>query len=179
MSYRGIVLNKKNYSEADSLITILSRRKGRQVVVAKGVRRLKSRKRGHLEVFNLIDYSLSERNTNLPILVEAEVVEGFSDLRKSLNKVSLSYYFIEIVERLSRSSSECEELFDILLKYLRGVQNSKRLNVLKEQFVYEVVVTLGFWPRDKKLNDSSLFIKNLFEREMSSLRVGKRIFSVE
>ena len=45
----GIVLARKRYSEADRILSIFSKTFGKNVYIAKGVRKPRSRKRGHLE----------------------------------------------------------------------------------------------------------------------------------
>ena len=48
----AIVLKRTNFGEADRLVTVFSQPRGKLVLLAKGIRRLTSRKKGHLELFN-------------------------------------------------------------------------------------------------------------------------------
>ena len=57
----GIVLARRNYGEADRILVIYSKNFGRVSYMAKGVRRPKSRKRGHIEVFNYIKFQANFR----------------------------------------------------------------------------------------------------------------------
>jgi DNA repair protein RecO (recombination protein O) len=46
----GVVLNRRDYAEADRIITIFSYEKGKIVVLAKGARKLTSKRLGSLEI---------------------------------------------------------------------------------------------------------------------------------
>ena len=62
-SYRteALVIRHTNFGEADRILTLYSREKGKIRVVAKGVRKLKSRKAGHLEPFTRVQLQLAKR----------------------------------------------------------------------------------------------------------------------
>ena len=86
----GIVLARRNYGEADRILSVYSKDHGRIALMAKGIRRPKSRKRGHVEVFSHVKFqSISGRGIDL--MTEAEIVDDFKEIRKSLKKVSLAY----------------------------------------------------------------------------------------
>jgi hypothetical protein len=51
----GIVLRRRDLGEADRLLTVFTRDRGKVTLLAKGVRRAASRKAGHLEPFTHTD----------------------------------------------------------------------------------------------------------------------------
>jgi DNA repair protein RecO (recombination protein O) len=53
--FLGLVIKRANFSEADKLVTLFTREVGKATFVAKGVRRVKSRRSAHLELFNLVE----------------------------------------------------------------------------------------------------------------------------
>ncbi|KKR32290.1 MAG: repair protein RecO protein, partial [Candidatus Gottesmanbacteria bacterium GW2011_GWC2_39_8] len=79
----GIILRRINFGEADRLITIFSKHYGKQKVLGKGVRKIKSRRAPHLELFNRSVIFL-HRGKNFDIITEAQTINSFSDLRKDL-----------------------------------------------------------------------------------------------
>ena len=83
-SEEGIVLARKNYGEADRIVSIYSQNHGRISSIAKGVRKLSSRKRGHLEVFSHIRFQ-AVNGKGLDLMTEVETVENFGEIRKSLS----------------------------------------------------------------------------------------------
>ena len=51
----AIVLKRREMGEADRLLTVLTRDRGKLTLLAKGVRRVASRKAGHIEPFTEVD----------------------------------------------------------------------------------------------------------------------------
>ncbi len=53
-SFEGVVIKKTNFSEADKIVTIFTRDHGKITVLAKGLRRLSSKRSGSLDLFSLV-----------------------------------------------------------------------------------------------------------------------------
>jgi len=172
---RAFVLNKINYSETDRIVTLLTKNKGKITFVAKGVRRPKSKKRGHLEIFNLIDFSGSIKNGKMGYLTEVTTIRSFPKIKTSLGKMALAYYFMEVMGRVSPNDEENYVLFKLIGKYLSKLENTNNLKSLRMEFIRELLVVLGFWPDEKELKDPDGALDEVLERKLSSLRIGKKL----
>lgn len=175
-SSEAIVLARRNYSEADRIIVVYSKDYGKFSLIAKSVRKIKSRKRGSIEVFSHIRFSAA-RTKSLDILTEAEIISTFSQIRKNLKKVSVAYYFTEVVGRLTHEGEKNEKLFSLLLKYIDSLHKEKALKKLREKFVKDIVILLGYWPKGKPINNPDLLLEEITERSINSVRVGKKLLS--
>ncbi len=51
------------------------------------------------------------------------------------------------------------------------------LKKLRKEFIYEVLVTLGYWPKGRKMDNPDYELENVIERDISSARVGKKLLS--
>ena len=173
-SDEGIVLARRSYSEADRILSVYAKNHGRLSLIAKGVRRPISKKRGHIEVFNQIKFQ-AVHGRGLDLMTEAEIIDNFSEVRKSLRKVALAYYFMEVIGRTTHEGERHPELYAGILKYLRILKTQKELKKLRKQFVYEILTVLGFWPKGKILMDPDIKLSEVTERNLSSVRVGKRL----
>ena len=71
----AIVLKRRDQGEADRLLTVLARERGKVTLLAKGVRRQASRKAGHLEPFTYVEL-LVAKGKSLDIVTQAETVEA-------------------------------------------------------------------------------------------------------
>lgn len=171
----GIVLARRNYSEADRILSLFCRNNGRQSFMAKGVRKPSSKKRGHIEVFNHIKFQAS-RSKGIDMLTEVETLENYKKIRLSLKRTSLAYYFMEAVGRSTREGEEHHELFDLINHYLLRLEKENTLKQLKTDFIFSLLTTLGFWPRGKVLPNPEGKLEEIIERRLSSERVGKRMF---
>lgn len=174
-SSEGIILAQKKYGEADRILVIFSKKYGKLSFIAKGVRKLKSKKRGSLEVFNHIVFSAA-KGRNLDIITEVETKNSFERIRKNLKKASVSYFFVETVGRLTKDEEKNIELFNLLLNYLKKLTKTKKLKELRNKFTYDVLVLLGFWPKGKTLLDPDSKLEEITERKINSVRVGKKLF---
>jgi DNA repair protein RecO (recombination protein O) len=173
-SSEGIVLARKNYGEADRIISVFSKDKGRIALIAKGTRRLKSRKRGHIEVFNRFKFQ-AVTGHGLDIMTEAEVVDDFRQVRGSLRKISLAYYFMEVIGRITHEGEGNTGVYDLLLESLEKLKTTKLLKKLRLDFLNNLLIILGYWPQGKSLSDPDQKLEEVIERQIYSKRVGKRL----
>ena len=155
---------RRNFSEADRILIVYSKHYGKLHLIAKGVRKPKSRKRGSLEVFSHIKFSAA-RGKNLDIMTEVEIIESFQDIRKNLKKVAVAYFLIETVGRLTREGEKNLKLYSDTLKNIRMLKIARRLRKLRQQFVYDTLVLLGFWPKGKKMINPDSTLESVVERE--------------
>lgn len=169
----GIVLGKKNLGEADKIINVYSKEFGKLSLVAKGIRRPRSRKRGHIEIFNLIKFQ-GMSGKSMDILTEAEVVENFSNIRKSLKKISLAYYLCEVVGKITNEETGTE-IFDLLLLSLKKLEKTSKLKDLRLEFIHKILVITGYHPEGETMIDHDKVLEEVIERGVYSSRVGKRL----
>jgi DNA repair protein RecO (recombination protein O) len=170
----AVVLARRDFSEADRILTVYTKNYGKLTFIAKGVRKLKSRKRGSIEVFSQIKFSAA-RGKNLDIVTEVELINSFKEIRKNLKKTSVAYYLVEAVSKLTQEGEENKELYNLLVDNLARLQSAKGLKELRMDFILKLLTLLGYWPRGKKLENADEAIENIVERELSSKRVGNKV----
>jgi DNA repair protein RecO (recombination protein O) len=173
-SDEAIVLARRNYGEADRILVVFSKHHGKLSLMAKGVRRPKSRKRGHIEVFNKISFGAAQGRA-LDIMTEAEVVDPFAEIKQSLRKVSLAYYMMEVIGKTTHEESVHPEVYEFLADNLEKLKTAKLLKNLRLKFIKDLLVLLGFWPKGKELIDPDAQIKEIVERNINSIRIGKML----
>lgn len=139
----AIILKQINFSEADRLVTVYSRTHGKLRLVAKGVRRLTSRKKGHLELFTLSKLEIAKAK-NIDIITEAETIKSFSNLRLNLNRVRIAYLIAELIDRLSAEEQEHEEVFTLLLDSFSTLNSQSAPKDFILTFEKELLTLLGF-----------------------------------
>lgn len=169
----GVILKRLNYGEADKILTIFTRHYGKIRALAKGVRRITSRKGGNLELFNWVILFLA-KGKNLDIVTEAQVKDSFLGFRKDLKKVGVAYYFCELVDKLCPERQKNEKVFYFLIEGLRDLQkkfdDSNHWTAFVRAFEVRLLEELGFWPRGKSVEslDVTAFIEGIIERELKS-----------
>ncbi len=170
----GIVLARRTFGEADRILVLYTKNFGRISLIAKGVRRPKSRKRGHIEVFNLVRFQ-AIAGRGLDLMTEAEVIEDFKEIRKNLKRISLAYYFAEVIGRITHENEPNEELFDFILDHLESLKSVNGLKGLRMDFVRKLLVLMGYFPEGEHLESPDEKLEEVIERQIASFRVGKRM----
>lgn len=173
-SSEGIVLSRKNYGEADRILSVFSKDFGKLSLLAKGIRKIKSKKRGHLEIFSKIKFS-AINGKGMDIMTEAQTLDDYSGIRANLNKISLGYYFCEVVNKITHEDGHMSSVYSILSYYLQQLQQEIELKKLRLKFIYDLLTEMGYWPIDKKLIDADIVLDDVVERKINSVRVGKQI----
>ncbi|PIV01270.1 DNA repair protein RecO [Candidatus Shapirobacteria bacterium CG03_land_8_20_14_0_80_39_12] len=174
----GVVLKRSNFGEADRLVTIFTKHYGKLTFVAKGVRRVTSKKGGSLEIFNMISF-LAAKGRGMDILTEAETIETFSGWRKNLEKVAAAYEICEILDKLTAEASEQKEVYEFLVSSLKKINETEE-NLLSAQidsFGGNLLKLLGFWPKQKAFLPNfnvCLYIEQIIERGLKSKNFLKR-----
>jgi DNA repair protein RecO (recombination protein O) len=116
----AVVLRHSNWGEADRLLSLFTREQGKLRAIAKGARRLRSRKAGHLEPFTRVALMLA-RGRDLWIVTQAETVEAYLPLGADLVRTGYAAYVIELLDRFTYEEGEVPLLYALLVDTLSRV----------------------------------------------------------
>lgn len=172
----GIILKRINYGEADRILTIYTKHYGKIRALAKGVRRITSRRGGNVELFNQVTLFLHQ-GKNLDLLNEAQVVNSFKAWRRDLKKVAVAYYFAELVDKLTPEEQPNQAVFQLLSRYL-GKIGTAILPELTRSFEEALLRELGFGvPEELRRSSSSLrdYIESITEKKLNSQDIAKEL----
>lgn len=147
-SYRltGIVLHRRDYGEADRLVTLLSPDRGKVVLLAKGARKITSRKAGHLELFTHVRLQVAQART-WDIITQAEALHNYPRLRESLPRMAHAYYMAELVLHFAPQDQADPPLFDLALETLAYLNGSDNLLLVSRWFEAHLLRIAGFQPQ--------------------------------
>jgi DNA repair protein RecO (recombination protein O) len=168
----GFVLKRRNFGEADRILDIYTKEKGKISLLAKGIRRPSSRKRGHLEIFSKIKFQVIS-GSHMGIMTEVETLDGFKQVRESMKRVSLAYYFVEVLSKAVHEGDENIEVYNLFSGVMEKLKSTKRLKDLRIEFITNLLKILGYWPKDEKLVIPDAKLDEVLERQIYSKRVGK------
>jgi len=98
----AIVLNVKDYGEADRLVTFLTPARGRLTGIAKHARRSKKRFAHCLEPLSRVTFFLSEQaRGDLEFLEKGEAVQSFPSLRRDLARLGAAALLAELAGEMA------------------------------------------------------------------------------
>ncbi len=163
---QGIVLKKNELLNLDNLITIFTKDLGKIVVVAKGIKKLNSRRAPHIQTGNLIDLMLYSKNDRY-YLQESSIISGFSKLKKDAKKISMIYYYFLIIDKLLPENSHEEEIYKITLKFLINLSKIEKTdNKLIENSLNRVFNKLGYVRGHKNLEELHSIVEDLLGKKI-------------
>ena len=116
---RAIVLRRTNYGEADRILQLLTL-EGRRSVMARGVRKEKSKLAGGIELFAVSDVVLGEGKGDLGVLTSAKLVQFYRHILEDYDRLQFGYQAVKLVARASETVDE-PEWFDLLQETLAGL----------------------------------------------------------
>ncbi len=116
---RAIVLRRTNYGEADRIIQLLTP-SGKRTVMAKGVRREKSRLAGGIELFAICDVVIGEGKSDIGILTSARLVQFYRHIMQDYDRMQFAYATIKLITKASEMVDE-PEWYDVLSEVLMGL----------------------------------------------------------
>ena len=141
----GVVVRQMPLGEADRILTLCSPDKGKVRAVAKGVRRMKSRFGGHLELLNRASVAVSV-GRNLDTINEASAISTYGGIRADLRRVSRAMYIAELVDGFSMEGNGNREMYALLLRALTWLENADNLDLLLRWFEMRLLDVTGYTP---------------------------------
>jgi DNA repair protein RecO (recombination protein O) len=142
----AIVLKRRDQGEADRLLTVLVRERGKVTLLAKGVRRTASRKAGHLEPFTYVEL-LVARSKSLDLVTQAETVEAHRRLREDLWRSSWAYYVVELADAFVQDDDPHQLLFDLLLETLGRLDRGADPLLVVRYYEVHLLSLAGYQPQ--------------------------------
>jgi DNA repair protein RecO (recombination protein O) len=124
----AIILRHSDWGETDRIVWLFTREHGKLRAIAKGVRKMQSRKAGHLEPFSRATLMMAKAH-ELWIITQAETVDAYTRLREDLQSMVRASYIIELLDRFTFEEGENWQLYKLTTETL------SRLNEMDDPFV--------------------------------------------
>jgi len=138
----GVILRRRNLGEADSIFTVFSPREGKFDAIAKGVRKARSRMRGHLEPLTRSSLLLA-RGRSLDVFTQAETIAPYRAVRDDLQCGAVAIYCAELVDRFTIERAENFGLYELLLALLDALEGGAPSHVAR-YFELHVLALTGY-----------------------------------
>ena len=141
----AIVLKNVNYKDSHRIYTLLTREKGKTSAIARGVRKISSKRSGSLDTLNHVALNLSEDKLGYYSINEVKVINSFSKLKNSLDFILAGMYFCELVDIFLDSGHEAGEIFILLKSGLTVLsKNPSKAKLVVNVFEFRLLDKLGF-----------------------------------
>lgn len=146
-SYRAeaVVLKRHDVSEADRVLVLFTRQRGKLRAVAKGIRKTTSRKAGHLELFTHADLQIEARR-DLDLISQAETIESFRGLREELSRTTHAFLVAELADELTADHVEQGDLFELLVDTFRALASDAEPALVVQHYQVQLLSLAGYRP---------------------------------
>ncbi len=101
----GIVLSRTNYGEADRIVTMLTPEHGKVRFIAKGVRRLKSKLAGGVELFCVSNVNFIKGRTDLSTLTSSRMDRQFQNISKDIDRTMYGYEVLKCIATITEDEA--------------------------------------------------------------------------
>jgi DNA repair protein RecO (recombination protein O) len=145
-----VVLRSIRYGEADRILHLYSKSRGRIGAIAKGARKPRSRFGGRLEPFFRLDLLLHEGRGDLMTVTGATTVDGYPRLRSSGAALTAGARACDAVLRLLDAAEPNPPAYNLLCRYLSLLDDptEQRAAALETALAFRIKLALvaGFAP---------------------------------
>lgn len=131
---RAVVLRRTNYGEADRILQLVTP-EGRRSVMAKSVRKEKSRLAGGIELFAVSDVVIQEGKGDLGVLTSARLVHFYRHILEDYDRMQFGYEAIKQVVRGSETI-DSSDWYYLIVETLAGLDARSIKRELTETWFY-------------------------------------------
>lgn len=139
---QAILLQRTDYGEADRIIAVITPQ-GQKSVMAKGVRREKSKLAGGIELLSLNEVVLYEGKGELQLLTSARMVEFYGKIMENYQRLNYAYWVLKDIRKLSRDIDE-PHFFELTKQALAALnQPTMDIRVIDIWYRLQVAILSG------------------------------------
>ena len=138
---KAIVLRRTNYGETDRILNVLTP-SGKISVLAKGVRKERSKIAGGIEMFSLSEITVHEGRGELAILTSARTKEFYQGVLANFDRMEAAS---EIIKRVARAAEQVDstEYFSLVIQALRAINKGSDLGLIMAWYYFNLVRISG------------------------------------
>lgn len=137
----GYVVRRTNYGESDRILNIITP-VGEFSVIAKGVRKPRSKLAGAIEMFTLTDYNIHLGRSELGIVTGAKMVRHYREIMKDYSRMELAGVVLKRVGKVA-DSLDSPDLFKIADQCLSGLDEGWDLSLIEAWFLLHLMHATG------------------------------------
>jgi len=142
----SVVLRHADWGEADRILTLYTREQGMLRALAKGARKINSRKGGHLQPFTYVTAQLA-KSRDIPIITQVETINAFLPMHDDLTKLSNASYVVELLLRFSyEDEGPNPTLFRLLTETLDRIEKEADAWLPIRYYEMRFLDAVGFRP---------------------------------
>lgn len=142
---KAVVLKSIKYKDSDKIFTLFTNEYGKMSAIARGVRKISSRRSGNLDTLNLVSVNIHEDTKGFKNIEEVKLIESFKNIKRDLSKCTKAYYMVELLHRSVEEGDKSDGLFELLVKCLKALdKNGYSGDLFVSYFEISLMAILGY-----------------------------------
>lgn len=141
----GVILRGRTYGEADRILTLFTKERGKLDAIAKGARRTKSHLAGRLEFGNEVLLGL-HRGRNLDVVVSADIERAHWQHLVAPEHFAAASLIVELIDAFCEPDLAQPEIYALLTAALGAIGQSEEPLSLLPRFSLRLLDALGLAP---------------------------------
>ncbi len=142
---QGIVLARTNFGEADRIITMLTPDHGKVRLIAKGVRKIKSKLAGGIELFSVSQITYLPGKSEIHTLISSRLQKHYGNIVHDIGRTMLGYELLKRINRATEDATE-NEYFELLERTLQTLDGGLSEGLLELWFDAQLLQIAGLQP---------------------------------
>jgi len=170
----AFILKRKNVGDSDKVLTLFTKTTGKVRVVAKGVRKITSRRGPYLDIFNEIKITLHQ-GKSWDTVSEVDMLISRRNSYTTWMRMRAAYVIVETIDKLLPDNEPQRLIYDRLGSVLTAIGSATDGEILPilVSFFNDVLIELGYVAQDKKYSDFGDligYIERISERKIRSMK---------
>lgn len=143
---QAVILRRTDYGEADRILTLLTPDNGKLTLMAKGVRRIKSKLAGGIELFSVSDISFIRGRGDMGTLVSTRLVKHYGNIVSDVTRTMLGYELIKALHKATEDEPEAA-YFELIQQAFAALDDSSiDVQLIRLWFLMQLLAVDGHRP---------------------------------
>jgi DNA repair protein RecO (recombination protein O) len=170
LATEGIILRRIDYGEADRIITLLTRDFGKIRVMARGVRKQKSKMAGGIELFSVSEIHFIKGRGDIDTLMSTRLISHYGAIVANLSRTESAYNFLKVIDKTVEDFAG-SEYYPVLHESLAALNDLTLSQQITEMsFMMRMLQNLGHVPQfGRDVNGKKLSGSEKFDFDMESV----------
>lgn len=141
-----IILRRVDYGEADRILTVITPDAGKLSLMARGVRKVKSKLAGGIELFSTSEVTYIPGRGSIDTLVSSRLVKHYGDITKDINRTMLGYELIKLLDKVTEDEPE-QEYYNLLQDAFEALNDQTvPIDLVRLWFSAQLLRQAGYTP---------------------------------
>jgi DNA repair protein RecO len=166
----GIILSRTDFGEADRIITVLTPDHGKLRLMARGVRKIKSKLAGGIELFSTSDITYIEGKGEIGTLVSTRLIKHYGTIINDIDRVQLGYELIKQLNKATEDNPEAE-YYELLEQGFAALDDASiSLELIRTWFQARLLAQAGHTPNlQTDTNDRALNAETAYNLDTEAM----------